>query len=147
MPGIGGGLLRLGQLGLGLRDGVVGARPGGAVGARLVGREAGLRGGEVRLGDLEGELGTGRVGRGQDVAGVTTLPTVVLTAVTGQTVDDPELPFELLLELLDELLDDEELAGCGATPNDIEYVVAAETLPVAAALSVTSRRVTAAVRY
>jgi hypothetical protein len=55
---------------------------------------------------------------------LTALPTVVLTAVTGQTVDPPELFEPFPLELLDDEPDVEEVAGWGATPRSSNVAAA-----------------------
>jgi hypothetical protein len=44
-------------------------------------------------------------------------------------------------------LDEEEPAGCEASPKRRSYVAAAETVPLATTLSVTSRRAAVAVMY
>src|SRR5439155_2120091 len=65
-------------------------------------------------------------------------PTATLTDVTRQDPDDPpEEPFELL----------EAVTGNGAEPNARAYDRADATVPFPTALSVTSRRATALVRY
>jgi hypothetical protein len=68
-----------------------------------------------------------------------------LTAVTGHVAAEAD---ELLEEELEELeLELEPFVGWAADPNTSAYVVAAATLPVAAAVSVTSRVVTADEMY
>ena len=132
--------LGLAELELGLAEGV--ARGGLRVGGRgaLVGRELGLGGGEVRLGDLELDLAFVESATARTSPALTMAPTWTATLVTGQ-VGVAALLFE------EEELDAADEAGCEADPKRRSYVVEAATLPLATTLWVTSRRVAAAVMY